>query len=266
MRLQGISGPVRKHEGASSAFFPRQTARDVTVVSLVLLALLIMAWRGAPPLEGPADPTDARFIPRPEWYFLGLFQLLKYFPGKLEVVGAIVHPDAARCAARAPAVARSRPRARSAPPPRRHARRRDRRPGHRRADDAGVARSAGVGGWNLVDAGGGRAAARRRREVRAVPLGQWHGGPAGGGVDVQGTRVAGRPRRRRRDDRAGPARAADGGDRARGGGARRLRAAAVAPALPWLPGGNRTRRGRLGALLRRLPCRRRRRRRRRGPS
>jgi ubiquinol-cytochrome c reductase cytochrome b subunit len=92
MRRQGISGPVRKYDGPSSAFYPRQTARDVTVVSLVLLVLLAMAWRGAPPMEGPADPTDASFIPRPEWYFLGLFQLLKYFPGRLEVVGAIVIP------------------------------------------------------------------------------------------------------------------------------------------------------------------------------
>ena len=31
-------------------------------------------------------------MPRPEWYFLGLFQLLKYFPGKWEVVGAMVMP------------------------------------------------------------------------------------------------------------------------------------------------------------------------------
>ena len=52
----------------------------------------LMAWRGMPAMEGPADPTDATFIPRPEWYFLGLFQLLKYFPGKLEVVGAIILP------------------------------------------------------------------------------------------------------------------------------------------------------------------------------
>jgi quinol-cytochrome oxidoreductase complex cytochrome b subunit len=92
MRRQGISGPVRAHEGPPTAFYPRQTARDVTVVSLVLVALLVMAWRGAPPMEGPADPTDATFIPRPEWYFLGLFQLLKYFPGRLEVVGAIIIP------------------------------------------------------------------------------------------------------------------------------------------------------------------------------
>ena len=92
MRRQGISGPVRPREGAPSAFYPGQAARDVTVVSIVLIALTVMAWRGMPPLEGPADPADATFIPRPEWYFLGLFQLLKYFPGKLEVVGAIILP------------------------------------------------------------------------------------------------------------------------------------------------------------------------------
>ena len=33
-----------------------------------------------------ADPTDATYVPRPEWYFLSLFQLLKYFPGPLEPV------------------------------------------------------------------------------------------------------------------------------------------------------------------------------------
>jgi ubiquinol-cytochrome c reductase cytochrome b subunit len=92
MRRKGISGPVRAREGSPTAFYPRQAARDVTVVSMVLLALVLMAWRGTPAMEGPADPTDATFIPRPEWYFLGLFQLLKYFPGKLEVVGAIVLP------------------------------------------------------------------------------------------------------------------------------------------------------------------------------
>jgi quinol-cytochrome oxidoreductase complex cytochrome b subunit len=92
MRRQGISGPVHPRQGSPFAFYPRQAAKDVTVVAIVLLALVFMAWRGTPPMEGPADPTDATFIPRPEWYFLGLFQLLKYFPGKLEVFGAIILP------------------------------------------------------------------------------------------------------------------------------------------------------------------------------
>jgi ubiquinol-cytochrome c reductase cytochrome b subunit len=94
MRLQGSSGPVRSRPGRPSAFYPYQAFRDTVVVSIVMAAVLALAWRGMPPLEGPADPTDAGYIPRPEWYFLGLFQLLKYFPGKWEVVGAIVIPGA----------------------------------------------------------------------------------------------------------------------------------------------------------------------------
>jgi mono/diheme cytochrome c family protein len=36
------------------------------------------------PNEPPANPSDTTYVPRPEWYFLWAFQLLKYFPGKLE--------------------------------------------------------------------------------------------------------------------------------------------------------------------------------------
>ena len=92
MRRHGISGPVRPRDGAPFAFFPSQAARDTTMVLIVISLLVAYAWHGTPPLEGPADPTDATYIPRPEWYFLGLFQLLKYFPGKWEVVGAMVVP------------------------------------------------------------------------------------------------------------------------------------------------------------------------------
>jgi ubiquinol-cytochrome c reductase cytochrome b subunit len=95
MRRQGISGPVRARAGTPMPFFPTQAARDVTMVLVVSVALAAFAWHGAPPLEGPADPTDATYIPRPEWYFLGLFQLLKYFPGKWEVIGAMVVPGLA---------------------------------------------------------------------------------------------------------------------------------------------------------------------------
>ena len=95
MRRHGISGPVRQREGSPFAFFPSQAARDTTMVLIVCILLVAYAWHGAPPLEGPADPTDATYIPRPEWYFLGLFQLLKYFPGKWEVVGAMIVPGLA---------------------------------------------------------------------------------------------------------------------------------------------------------------------------
>jgi ubiquinol-cytochrome c reductase cytochrome b subunit len=95
MRRHGFSGPVRARTGSPRPFFPYQAARDATMVALVAVVLVAYARHGAPPLEGPADPTDASYIPRPEWYFLGLFQLLKYFPGRWEVVGAMVVPGLA---------------------------------------------------------------------------------------------------------------------------------------------------------------------------
>jgi ubiquinol-cytochrome c reductase cytochrome b subunit len=42
-----------------------------------------------------ADPTDTTYVPRPDWYFLFLFQLLKFFEGPLEVVGSVVLPGLA---------------------------------------------------------------------------------------------------------------------------------------------------------------------------
>ena len=92
MRRHGISGPITEQKGAPKAFYPYQAARDITMALLVGALLAALAWKGAPALEPPADPSSSNYIPRPEWYFLGLFQLLKYFPGKLEVIGALVVP------------------------------------------------------------------------------------------------------------------------------------------------------------------------------
>ncbi len=92
MRRHGISGPVTERKAPQFSFFPHQAARDITMAILVGMLLAVLAWKGAPALEPPADPSSSDYIPRPEWYFLGLFQLLKYFPGKLEVIGALVVP------------------------------------------------------------------------------------------------------------------------------------------------------------------------------
>jgi ubiquinol-cytochrome c reductase cytochrome b subunit len=57
---------------------------DVVVSFGVLLLLLVLAIFLGAPLEEPADPNSVGFVPRPEWYFLALFQLLWYFTGPLE--------------------------------------------------------------------------------------------------------------------------------------------------------------------------------------
>jgi quinol-cytochrome oxidoreductase complex cytochrome b subunit len=43
------------------------------------MILFVMAIVAKVPFERLADPTDTAYIPRPEWYFLFLFQLLKFF-------------------------------------------------------------------------------------------------------------------------------------------------------------------------------------------
>jgi ubiquinol-cytochrome c reductase cytochrome b subunit len=95
MRRHGISGPVRARQGERQPFFPYQAARDVTVSLALAVVLVALASYGMPELEAPADPADATYVPRPEWYFLGLFQLLKYFPGRWEIVGALFIPGLA---------------------------------------------------------------------------------------------------------------------------------------------------------------------------
>ena len=45
-------------------------------------------------LDAPADPGTESYPARPEWYFLFLFQLLKYFEGEQELIGTVIIPNA----------------------------------------------------------------------------------------------------------------------------------------------------------------------------
>src|SRR3990170_3772663 len=76
-------------------FFPNALFKDAIVSLLVFLVLVALAALLGAPLEAHADPSDTSYTPRPEWYFMFLFQLLKYFPGQLEVVGVFVFPTLA---------------------------------------------------------------------------------------------------------------------------------------------------------------------------
>jgi len=73
-------------------FFPDIIFKDAVVSLLVFIALVALAYFIGAPLEKQANPADTTYTPRPEWYFLFLFQLLKYFPGNLEVIGVIIIP------------------------------------------------------------------------------------------------------------------------------------------------------------------------------
>ncbi len=76
-------------------FFPDLIFKDAVVALFIFIGLLALAYFIGAPLEERANPADALYTPKPEWYFLFLFQLLKYFPGSLEVIGVIVLPTIA---------------------------------------------------------------------------------------------------------------------------------------------------------------------------
>jgi ubiquinol-cytochrome c reductase cytochrome b subunit len=94
---------VRKHGVAPAAvetkprkkFYPQQVYKDTVGFFVAFILLFLMAVFVQVPLEKLADPTDTNYIPRPEWYFLFLFQLLKSFKGPLEIVGSTVLPGLA---------------------------------------------------------------------------------------------------------------------------------------------------------------------------
>jgi ubiquinol-cytochrome c reductase cytochrome b subunit len=92
MRRHGISGPLRPAPGPGREFFPWHVVKDTIMMAAVFASLFTLAVRAPAPLDAIANPADASYIPRPEWYFLSLFQLLKYFPGPLEPVATMVIP------------------------------------------------------------------------------------------------------------------------------------------------------------------------------
>lgn len=108
-RRHGITAHITPGR-ADEFFWPKQVLFDA-VACLVLLTLVLLfvvhfdlpglfsgklaaAHRGAE-LGAPADPSQQYSAARPEWYYLFLFQLLKYFPGSREIIGAIVIPTIA---------------------------------------------------------------------------------------------------------------------------------------------------------------------------
>jgi ubiquinol-cytochrome c reductase cytochrome b subunit len=79
-----------KHKG--EPFFPDVLVKDAVVAVGVLAVLIgLILWRGVP-TEAAADPTNTLYVPRPEWYFMFLFELLKHVPGEFEGLVAIGLP------------------------------------------------------------------------------------------------------------------------------------------------------------------------------
>lgn len=98
-RRHGVT-PKRPLRKPDAPFWPDQVFCDVVACLAVLAAVLFLTfWTRGAELSAPADPAEQYEAARPEWYFMFLFELLKYFPASrtflglnLEVWGAMILP------------------------------------------------------------------------------------------------------------------------------------------------------------------------------
>ena len=58
-------------------FFPYAVAKDSVMACVVLASIIVMSIVFGAELGPKADPTSTTYVPRPEWYFFFLFELLR---------------------------------------------------------------------------------------------------------------------------------------------------------------------------------------------
>ena len=95
VRKHGVAPMPGDEARPAKTFYPVQVFKDTLAIFIAFAILFTMAAAVRVPLEQLADPSDTNYVPRPEWYFLFLFQTLKLFTGPLEVVGSVVLPGLA---------------------------------------------------------------------------------------------------------------------------------------------------------------------------
>jgi menaquinol-cytochrome c reductase cytochrome b/c subunit len=82
---------VMKKKG--KPFFPYAIMKDSVMALIVVIVIAVMSiWLGAE--QGPkADPTTTTYVPRPEWYFFFLFEVLRVIkPPELVPIATIGVP------------------------------------------------------------------------------------------------------------------------------------------------------------------------------
>jgi len=86
------AGNVKEY--SKEKFFPHYFF-EICVVALFTVEVVLILAVLFPPAVGREIDFSAQYSPRPEWYFLFLYQLTKYFPGRWTFVGAVLLPGLA---------------------------------------------------------------------------------------------------------------------------------------------------------------------------
>jgi ubiquinol-cytochrome c reductase cytochrome b subunit len=95
-RKAGAAGPIQGDPVAlkqsAEPFYPRQVLFDIVFALVIIAGLGILAHFIPMELGPKANPADTQYVPRPEWYYIPVFQWLKYWEGTVAVIGILVIP------------------------------------------------------------------------------------------------------------------------------------------------------------------------------
>lgn len=95
-RKAGAAGPISEDliapKQKPERFYPRQMLMDMGFGLTLIAALGLLAYLVPVELGPRANPADTAYLPRPEWYYLPIFQWLKYWQGSRAIIGILVIP------------------------------------------------------------------------------------------------------------------------------------------------------------------------------
>nr|WP_223155026.1 menaquinol-cytochrome c reductase cytochrome b/c subunit [Alkalibacillus aidingensis] len=86
-----------EYPGRTEAFWPNFLLKEWLVGAVFLIGFLCLVAAAPSPLETQADPNNSAYIPLPDWYFLFLYEQLKfeYAAGDYVIIGTVGIPGLA---------------------------------------------------------------------------------------------------------------------------------------------------------------------------
>jgi ubiquinol-cytochrome c reductase cytochrome b subunit len=95
-RKAGAAGPINEDpvdpKLPPESFYPRQVIMDMAFALLLMVGLGFLAFFRPIQLGPLANPGDTKFVPRPEWYYLPMFEWLKFWSSRMEVFAVVLIP------------------------------------------------------------------------------------------------------------------------------------------------------------------------------
>ncbi|MDP4198631.1 MAG: cytochrome b N-terminal domain-containing protein [Bacteroidota bacterium] len=95
-RKAGSAGPIDEDpidpKKPTEQFYPKQVIMDIVFATILIGTLGLLSYFSPVELGPKASPADTQFLPRPEWYYLPIFQWLKYWSGQSAVIGIVIIP------------------------------------------------------------------------------------------------------------------------------------------------------------------------------